>query len=381
MKFKKALSLLLVIVLAVCLVPSAYAKSVSELRQDKEDLQDQINSLKEQIESNQNAQEELQNEIGLLNEQISEAQAVLDEAQAAYDEAQADLEVAEAELAEAEEECQKQFDTFSERLRFIYESGDTGYMEVLLSSESLSDFLITMQYVNDIMEYDKSTLERLNTYRDYQDAKRQEVEEKRDEVADVLAEKEEIKASLDEVMAQKETKMNQYIQDEAALEKELKANQEASANVEKLINQALSSPSAANITYDGGSLGWPVPGRTYISSGYVGRERPIGSGYEFHTGIDIPAPYGYNIVAAEDGQVVTAGWVNGYGNTVIINHGSGLTTLYGHNSSLVVSVGDYVTRGQTIAKCGSTGNSTGNHCHFEVRVNGQHTNPWNYLGS
>ncbi|MDD3570484.1 MAG: M23 family metallopeptidase [Lachnospiraceae bacterium] len=106
----------------------------------------------------------------------------------------------------------------------------------------------------------------------------------------------------------------------------------------------------------------------------------MGSGYEFHTGYDIPAPYGSNIVAAEAGTVITASYVRGYGYTVIINHGNGLTTLYGHNSSLVVSVGQTVTRGQVIAKAGSTGNSTGNHCHFEVRVNGSHVSPKGYLG-
>ncbi|MBQ7241903.1 MAG: M23 family metallopeptidase, partial [Firmicutes bacterium] len=103
------------------------------------------------------------------------------------------------------------------------------------------------------------------------------------------------------------------------------------------------------------------------------------SGSEFHTGLDIPAPRGTNIVAAADGKVITAGYVRGYGNTIMISHGNGLVTLYGHNSSLAVSVGDWVSAGSVVAYCGSTGNSTGNHCHFEVRVNGSHTNPWNYL--
>ena len=135
-----------------------------------------------------------------------------------------------------------------------------------------------------------------------------------------------------------------------------------------------------NVTYTGGQFAWPVPGRSYISSGYGYRNRPIGSGREFHTGYDIPAPTGSNIVAAADGTVITAGYVNGFGYTVMINHGGGLVTLYGHNSKLNVSVGQQVTKGQVVAKCGSTGNSTGPHCHFEVRKNGKHTSPAPYLG-
>ena len=132
-------------------------------------------------------------------------------------------------------------------------------------------------------------------------------------------------------------------------------------------------------TYTGGELEWPVTGRYYVSSDYVGRISPVGNGYEFHTGIDIPAPAGYEISAAEDGIVTTAGWINGYGNTVIINHGGGLSTLYGHNSEITVNQGDKIKRGDTVALCGSTGYATGSHCHFEVRISGEHTNPWEYL--
>ena len=124
---------------------------------------------------------------------------------------------------------------------------------------------------------------------------------------------------------------------------------------------------------------WPVPGYYRISSDYVDRTSPIFGAAEFHTGIDIPASYGEDVVAAADGVVITSGWVNGYGNTVMISHGSGIVTLYGHNSSLVISNGQSVKKGQVIAKIGSTGYSTGNHCHFEVRINGDHTSPWPYL--
>ncbi len=131
--------------------------------------------------------------------------------------------------------------------------------------------------------------------------------------------------------------------------------------------------------YGGGTFTWPVPGWYRISSEYGPRTSPIFGKTEFHTGIDIPAAYGESVLAAADGTVITAGWVRGFGNTVIISHGSGLSTLYGHNSSVTVSVGQSVRKGDVVAKIGSTGYSTGNHLHFEVRLNNSHTNPWAYL--
>ena len=124
---------------------------------------------------------------------------------------------------------------------------------------------------------------------------------------------------------------------------------------------------------------WPVPGRYMLSDVYRARYNPVNGRREFHSGIDIPTPTGSSIVAADGGVVIRASWMNGYGYTVIIDHGNGITTLYGHNSRLVVSAGQRVSRGDVIARAGSTGNSTGPHCHFEVRINGSAVNPAPYV--
>ena len=122
---------------------------------------------------------------------------------------------------------------------------------------------------------------------------------------------------------------------------------------------------------------WPVSGE--ITSPFGWRTHPIFGSSRFHSGLDIGADYGVPIVAAQSGVVIEAGWIGGYGNTVMIDHGGGIVTLYGHNQSLAVDVGQSVAQGQVISYCGSTGNSTGPHCHFEVRLNGEPVSPNNYL--
>jgi len=126
-------------------------------------------------------------------------------------------------------------------------------------------------------------------------------------------------------------------------------------------------------------MSWPLNGYYAISSGYINRINPISGKAEKHRGIDIPAPKGTPVLAAADGEVIESNYSYSYGNKVIIYHGGNISTLYAHNSKLLVSVGDKVKRGDTIALVGSTGDSTGNHCHFEVRVNGEHTDPIPYL--
>ena len=206
---------------------------------------------------------------------------------------------------------------------------------------------------------------------------------------------------LNKALDEKKAKLQAYESDEKKYQEMIASNEKASQNVERLINQAAAEAaksakssksssggskgsSGGGTVYTGGKLNWPVPAKacfsSSLSSGFVNRVSPISGRREHHTGYDIPAPYGSAIVAAESGTVIYSGWMSGYGNTIMISHGGGLVTLYGHNSSLVVSKGQTVSRGQTVAKCGSTGWSTGNHCHFEVRVNGGAVSPASYLG-
>lgn len=239
-----------------------------------------------------------------------------------------------------------------------------------------------MQYVNDIMIYDKEILDELQEIQDTIQTRKDEIAESHAEQEVVVQLQEEKLAEQQEIVNEKKALVASYQNDVKKYEQMIAANEKADQAV---LQQIAQQSGSSTVYYTGnGTLGWPVPSRSAssssLSSGFVTRKSPISGKTESHSGYDIPASYGAAIVAAEAGKVTYSGWMNGYGYTIMIDHGGGLTTLYAHNSSLVAKKGQIVSRGQTVAKCGSTGWSTGNHCHFSVLKNGSYVNPESYLG-
>lgn len=375
---KKILCAALAAVMTFAILPAytADAATYAELQAKRKSLAASTNNAKAEIEKLKDRQLSLEEEMDVLDKGLASMQAEMDAATEDLDFLTERLQAAEAELAEATENRDAQFELLGSRLKFLQQKGSTGYLEILLEAESFSDLFLRMQYVNDIMGYDKEILDELQAIQDT-------IQEKTDEIAENHAEQQAVvdiqKEKLNEmeaVVAQKKAIWKSYESDLAKYERLVAANQAADAEALRQMN-ALSNPSAV---YSGtGEFAWPVPGYTRISSEYGYRTSPISGKREFHNGLDIPGGYGTAIVAADAGTVTYSAWMNGYGYTIIIDHGSGLTTLYGHNSSLVAKKGQKVSKGQTIAKCGSTGWSTGNHCHFTVSKNGSAVNPHNYL--
>lgn len=387
--FKKFLAVTLAF--SMLFVQVANAKTLSELKNEQNELKAKQQETQNALNENKQKQQTISAEIESLDKTVAEAQAALDEIETQLNDVTARLAESEVQLKEATDKKDAQLESFEGRIKFLHENGSIGYLQIILSAESFTDFLTRIQYVNDIMNYDNNLLSELQKTENEIEQKTAEIAEDKAQVEVLVAEQKAKTEEYNTKLAEKQATYNQYKLDAAAYEQELASWEKASKEVESLIAQATaatsrrssatsSGSSSGNVTYTGGQFAWPVPGRSYISSGYGYRARPIGSGSEFHTGYDIPASYGANIVAAEAGTVIYASYMNGYGYTVMIDHGGGLVTLYGHNSKLTVSKGDTVSRGQTIAKAGSTGNSTGNHCHFEVRKNGSHTSPKPYLG-
>ena len=366
-------------VLSACILTfSVNAGELEEYRKNYERIVYDENERRKELENNYDAQNDIKKEIYDLDMRLSEAQIDIDNTEKEMLDVLMEIDEARKKLEEAEEKRQSLNERASDRLRFIYENGELDPLELAGECGSISDYARYRQYAEDIMKYDAELLEELKAN---EECLREELER--------IEERSEAKTALEKFKTEKEFEMavmyeeknrllEEYRQDAKRAEKELAELEEAADKVYDIIVNIEKNKEFVD-TYTGGELEWPVEGRYYVSSGYVGRISPVGNGYEFHTGIDIPAPEGYEIRAAEDGTVINAGWINGYGNTVIIDHGGGISTLYAHNSSVEVENGQSVHRGDVIALCGSTGYATGSHCHFEVRVNGEHTDPWEYL--
>ena len=346
---------------------------LSQLEEQKSAVQERIADLTAQANDVQATREALQQEIDLTKQEISTVEQYIERLQQQIDVKTTELEAAEKALAEKEEQ-------FAQTVRTTYEQGDVSYLEVVLNASSFSDLLTRMEIVSAIMEDNQKTVDEYT-------AAKEDIEQKRDDLQDTQDEQKDYQENLNykvDDLAASEA-------EQAALQESLeayKAESEAeydriASEMQDVSNQiaALSAQAAANgsVPMGDGTLIWPTPSCTTTNSAYGYRVHPIYGTVKFHAGEDIPAGYGAEILAAASGTVVTAGWVSGYGNYTVIDHGGGLMTAYGHQSSFAVSVGDVVTQGQVIGYVGSTGNSTGPHLHFEVYVNGATVDPKSYF--
>lgn len=366
------------IVIIPFLTMTADGKTLEDLKTEYSQLQKDEESKRAMLEVNYNNQNEIKQQIAELDAKLSEETVNLDKIDDDMMKVIVEINKAQEEYDEAARKREEQYERASVRIRYIYENGEFGYFRILLESGNISDYLVQKQYISDIMEYDSNLLNELEETERYMKQKLDEIKagEEAKEALENFRTETELKMTA--MYKEKNNLLEQYKQDADAMENDLLELKSASDKVHDIIINMEDNIDFVN-KYTGGQLEWPVEGRYYVSSDYDVRESPVGNGYEFHTGIDIPAPEGYEIGASEDGVVISAEWIDGYGDTVIISHGNGISTLYGHNSELMVKQGDTVRRGQIIALCGSTGIATGSHCHFEVRINGEHVNPWSYL--
>ena len=384
---KKKISLMLAFAL---LLTPIQGSSLSNKKDELSSTKQNIADAKKELANNNDKIETIQAEIKKVDLQIVSITDKIDALESQIKTKEEAIAKKQVELDEMNVKKEEQYEDTKARMCTMYKNQKIGYLQVIFSSSSFWEAINRIEYIKRISDRDnkvldeyKATIASIEETKNAIETEKQELEEIQNEQISKKSELEKAKGNKDSALAELKAEENkikseieQLQEDSNRLEKEIKkllAQQAASSN------SSSGNKYSTNTTYSGGTFAWPVPGYYRISSEYNPRTSPISGKYEFHTGIDIPASYGENVVAAADGVIITSGWIRGYGNTIMINHGGGLVTLYGHNSSLVASVGQTVTKGQTVAKIGSTGYSTGNHCHFEVRVNGSHTSPWNYL--
>lgn len=355
-----------------------HASSLSSVKNELEDTKESIESTKQELSKTEQEAKQLEEEVYALDKKIIEAEDKLLAIAKDLENKKKEVEVTQKELEEAIAKKDYQYNATKQRMVQMYKNEKSGYIELIFSSGSLSELLNRAQYIKVISEYDNQLIEEYQKQQEIISEKKATLETEQANIEKLHSNQEAAMKELEKMRADKNKK---------AAEKKSKANalgetlDELEEQEEALQLKIKKLTEASTVKYTGGKFAWPVPGYYNISSQYNPRTNPISGIAEFHQGIDIPAPYGQSVTAAAPGKVIISGWVRGFGNTIMIDHGGGIVTIYGHNSSLVANTGDYVTKGQQVARVGSTGNSTGNHCHFEVRINGNHTSPWNYLSN
>lgn len=339
------------------------------LSSDKNDIKNEINELEDKKDSVMAEKKELDDQVTVLEGEISDINAKIDEIQEQIDTVTEELEVAAVALEE-------QYEAYKTRVRVMYENSSMGYLEILLSAESIGDFFARLEIVTQIAEYDSNLTAKLKEEKQKIQDKKDELEALKQEQVDSKTSLETKKSDLDYKMAQRDAMIKEINSSKSTLEAQLK---EIEAEEAKVRAQIARLASGGKTTYTGGAMLWPTPSCRIITSYYGWRLHPV-LGYEkLHTGMDIGAGYGATIIAAESGTVITATYNSAYGNYVVIDHGGGVCTLYAHQSSMAVSVGQYVLAGDTIGYVGSTGYSTGPHLHFEVIINGATVDPLGYI--
>ena len=387
-------------------------------------------SLQEQIEALDAQKEELEAQIADLNSQKAaglDAKANLDSLAAVTQQKIAaaetlskqlseQIETTSATISEREADIETTFNKFLDRLVVSYEEGEASYLSIILNSSDMGDFLTKMDMVSSMLEYDRNLKIQYQNEKTELEAAKQRLEEDSSLQEEILASLEADKAeyealseqqanyikSLEDDISKANSALEAATAQDNALNEQLEAylyqlaeqqrQLEAQRKAEEAARQAAAAAAASNggttdpaptsgadasNYYVGGGFAWPLPGYSYISSGFGWRT--LGGYSDYHRGIDIPAPYGTPIRASKGGQVVIATGHGSYGNYVVIDHQNGESTLYAHQSMLGCSVGQYVNQGDVIGYVGSTGYSTGNHLHFEVRINGEAQNPMGYV--
>lgn len=346
---KKSFVLFMCIVVTTvfCCSGLAFAASEASLRDDLSDVKQEQDELSKQMTQVENDVKNVQAKVDSLTYQINKSAE--------------DIVSTEKKIKKKEQEMKEREANLNARLKVMYKNGSLGFIDVLLGSGSISEFVSNLEIIQKIYKNDMDVLDTLDKEQKELKAIKKELKQRQESLA---AQKEELaveKAELDE-------KKKALKKEEDALKAEA---DRLTSEILKLIDK--------NSKYVGGEFTWPCPASTYITSSFGNRLHPILKSWIFHTGVDIGCSSGKNILAAASGKVIMSQVYGGYGNCVMIDHGGGIVTLYGHASVLCVNKGDTVTRGQVIAKVGSTGRSTGPHLHFEVRKNGEYVNPMSYF--
>lgn len=361
---------------------------ISSLEEEKKKTEETIQELENLKADTESYVKELDGELARLDDELSSLDSRITDKEA-------DIEETKAQLEEAKKTEEEQYASMKLRIKYMYEKGDTSYLDLLLESGSMSEMLNRAEYIQQISSYDRK---KLTEYGEIKEKIADDEEKLEAEHEELLTLQEQTKAkqdSVEKLVGEKSRELQKYQNQIAANESQLASYQEdieaqenriqqIEAELKRQEEEARKKAQEKGEEYKTVSIGnisfiWPCPSSSRITSGFGGRSSPTEGASSNHKGIDIGASSGSDIVAAADGTVTISTYSYSAGNYIMINHGGGVSTVYMHCSKLLVSVGETVKKGQVIAKVGSTGYSTGPHLHFGVRVNGAYVNPSQYV--
>ena len=371
----KALNLALSLLISLSVTGTALA----------DDLEDQLADLQRQAEEQQAKTNEASAKVESVSERLRQIQEELRVATAEYKEVKGQLDSVEDKISDNTELLQKteadlkvKNKKLQQRVRDIYINGQISYVDVLFGAKDFADLMTRMDVLKRIIKHDYDLIMKVREEKATVENTRAQLEKDKAEAEVLVADAQAKRAKVEDKESEQQVLLDQAIYDRDTSERMYEEIMAASQEVANMIRRShMSSAGYSGAPAGAGGMIWPISGP--ITSEFGWRTHPIFGTARFHSGLDIGGDYGMPIYAAASGTGIYAGWISGYGNAVIIDHGGGVTTLYGHNDSLNVSEGENVAQGQVIAMCGSTGNSTGPHCHFEVRENGEPVSPYGYL--
>jgi len=386
---KRVVMAVMVLLLGITMTVHASSTTAKPGSNALTDAQKELNELKEQLKDAEgivddlkDSQSDVKGKISKLNKTMTSISAKITELENLLIAKNEQIVETLEDLKEAQNTADKQYEDMKLRIQYMYENGQNSYLESLLAAESLSDFLNSAEYINQIQQYDRQKLDEYkNTVAEIEKFELQ-LEEERMELETLKADVEREKEHVASVLAQRESELasikadlDDAIDEAELIAAEVQAQEEVIAEI---IRVTLENGGSLGEAY-AGSFTWPVPDSKRVTSDFGPRPSPKPGASSNHKGIDIGAPSGSDIVASAPGKVIISRYSSSAGYYISIDHGGGLCTVYMHCSKLIAKVGDVVAGGEVIAKVGSTGISTGPHLHFGVSLNGTYVSPWGYL--
>lgn len=360
-------------------VSTIFATDLTDLQEEQTQVQANQDMATSQLQA---VQEELTanlQQIQGLNSNIAQYESEITDYNNQIVTLQDDITKTEEEIKKAEESYNSQKKLLDDRLVTMYQAGTTEYLDVVLSSKTITEFLSNYYLISILADSNVDFLDSIEEQKQIIEDEKKKLEDQKKQIDTAKEEKEKASIILQNTKVMKDSYTSQLTDKEKQIQSEIDAYQAQLNQLEAEIQSITADNLVINPNYIGGEMLWPVPGYTKLSSTFKMRVHPITGVYKLHSGIDIPAPKGTNFLAANDGVVVKAGYNTAYGNMIMVDHGGGVSTLYAHGDKIMVTLGQTVKKGDVVLQIGETGYATGPHAHFEVRINGTPVDPLPYV--